>query len=98
MHDVDVISHCRLWILVDYGDHEEFGLYVCETRVGGGGGGCGVSGEFFFFFVFSFSFFFFLFFFLFCFFFSCLFLAFLLAISVGMANRWYPMLTWLRTC
>lgn len=48
MHDVDVISHCGLWILVDYGDHEEFGLYVCETRVGGGGGGCGVSGEFFF--------------------------------------------------
>lgn len=47
MHDVDVISHCRLWILVDYGDHEEFGLYVCETGVGGGGGGCGVSGEFF---------------------------------------------------
>lgn len=77
MHDVDVISHCRLWILVDYGDHEEFGLYVCETRVGGGGGGCGVSGEFFF---------------------SCLFLAFLLAISVGMANRWYLMLTWFRTC
>lgn len=48
MHDVDVISHCRLWVLVDYGDHEEFGLYVCETRVGGGGGGCGVSGELFF--------------------------------------------------
>lgn len=48
MHDVDVISHCRLWILVDYGDHEEFGLYVCETCGGGGGGGCGVSGEFFF--------------------------------------------------
>lgn len=87
MHDVDVISHCRLWILVDYGDHEEFGLYVCETRVGGGGGGCGVSGEFSFFFLF------------FCFcFFSCLFLAFLLAISVGMTNRWYLMLTWLRTC
>lgn len=54
MHDVDVVSHCRLWILVDYGDHEEFGLYVCETRGGGGGGGCGVSGEFFFFFFFFF--------------------------------------------
>lgn len=90
MHDVDVISHCRLWILVDYGDHEEFGLYVCETRVGGGGGGCGVSGEFFLFFFSSFSF---------SFFFLFLdFLAFLLAISVCMANRWYLMLTWFRTC
>lgn len=30
---------------------------------------------------------------------SCFFfLAFLLAISVGMANRWYLMLTWFRTC
>lgn len=77
MHDVDVISHCRLWILVDYGDHEEFGLYVCETRGGGGGGGCGVSGEFF-----SFFFSFFLF----------------SGNVVGMANRWYLMLTWLRTC
>lgn len=78
MHDVDVVSHCRLWILVDHGDHEEFGLYVCETRVGGGGGGCGVSGEFFFL-LFSFFFLFF-------------------GNVVGMANRWYLMLTWFRTC
>lgn len=72
MHDVDVISHCGLWILVDYGDHEEFGLYVCETRVGGGGGGCGVSGEFF--------------------------LPLFSGNVVGMANRWYLMLTWFQTC
>lgn len=88
MHDVDVISHCGLWILVDHGDHEEFGLYVCETCVGGGGGGCGVSGEFFFFLPSS-SFFL-------LFFFFLVFLSF--GNVVGMANRWYLMLTWFRTC
>lgn len=55
---------------------------------------CRVSFFFCFFFFFFFSFYFSFYF----VFFSCLFLAFLSAISVGMANRWYLMLTWFRTC